>query len=199
MTVISMRNFERDAAAEPAPVSVEPVQHERAFRALVIEHAPHLLRVLRSLGVPSADVEDLCQETFLVAHRKLASFEARSSVRTWLCGIALRVASGHRKKAYHRRERGMDLLPEAQAAAQQENLLEVKRAWALVERLLEPLSRERREVFVLYEIAELSVPEIAKLLGVPEQTAYSRLHAARQHVERGMSMLRKDRNLGAGR
>jgi RNA polymerase sigma-70 factor (ECF subfamily) len=180
------------AAMSPptADTRLTAVEQERVFRELVVEHAAHLQRLLRSLGVPDADIDDVCQETFIVAHRRLDGFEGRSTLRTWLCGIALRVASDYRDKAYRRRERPSDKPPGLVYAAQQERTLEHKQACELLERLLSGLAREQREVFVLYEVVELSVPEVASALGCPVQTAYSRLHAAREHVAKRMALVR---------
>src|SRR5688572_24089780 len=58
------------------------------FDSVVAEHGPYLWRVLRRIGVRTADVEDVLQETFIVVHRKLDGFEGRASVRTWLSAIA---------------------------------------------------------------------------------------------------------------
>jgi RNA polymerase sigma-70 factor (ECF subfamily) len=158
---------------------------------MVIEHAPHLQRVLRSLGVREADLDDVCQEVFIVAHRRLDGFEGRSSLRTWLCGIALRVASDHRSKAYRRRELPTAAPPVQAQSAPQEAALERKRAWQFIEGLLTELPDDQREVFVLYEIAELSVPEVAVALGCPAPTAYSRLYAAREQIGRRIATLRR--------
>jgi len=127
----------------------------------------------------------------MVVHRRLSSFEGRSSLRTWLYGIALRVASAYRDKAYRRREIPAHAMPDVDSPATQERALHAKEAWALMEHLLSPLTEERRQIFVLYEIGQMSVPEIATLLDWPLQTAYSRLHAAREHVERGIATLRR--------
>src|SRR6185369_18089829 len=75
-----------------------------SVRAVFDEHARYVWRALRHLGIPEADVEDLCQEVFVVVQRKLAEFEGRSELRTWLYGICLRVAADHRRRAYVRRE-----------------------------------------------------------------------------------------------
>jgi RNA polymerase sigma-70 factor, ECF subfamily len=190
MNTIPMSHAEREKAADDTTEGVSRLRQEHAFRSMVIEHAASLRRVLRSLGVREADVDDICQETFIVAHRQLPTFEGRSSVRTWLCGIALRVASEYRRKAYRRREVPTDVFPRSAQAAEQDHALEQKRAWLLLESLLAGLTRDQREVFVLYELAELSVPEAAKLLGCAQQTAYSRLKVAREYVQRRMAQLR---------
>src|SRR5690349_18720106 len=85
------------------------------FDAVVAEHGPYVWRVLRRLGVRSADIEDVWQETFIVVHRKLGGFEGRSQLRTWLSAIAVRVASDYRSRAYRRREQATDEVPDAGA------------------------------------------------------------------------------------
>src|SRR5438046_2150858 len=75
-----------------------------SFQDVYARHAEFVWRVLRRLGVRPTDVEDVCQEVFLIVHRKLPEFEHRSSVSTWLYSIALRCASDHRRRAYVARE-----------------------------------------------------------------------------------------------
>src|SRR5687768_16217272 len=85
-------------AGHAAPA--HPPVHE-IFR----EYAPFVYRVLRRLGVSEAEVEDVCQEVFIVVHRRLPEFEGRSQLRTWIYAIAVRRASGHARRAYRRYER----------------------------------------------------------------------------------------------
>ncbi|MEZ4221189.1 MAG: sigma-70 family RNA polymerase sigma factor [Polyangiaceae bacterium] len=144
------------------------------------EYGGFVWRALRHLGVRAADLADVTQEVFLVAHRKLPEFEGRSSLRTWLYGICLRTASDYRRKAHIRREVAVDELPDQVAEPEQEVDAERVRLRARLEALLAELDEDKRAVFVLYEIEELSMKDIATLIGVPLQTAYSRLHAARR-------------------
>ena len=155
-----------------------------SFDSVVAEHGPYLWRVLRRLGVRTADVEDVWQETFIVVHRKLDGFEGRASVRTWLSAIAVRVASDYRNRAHRRREQATDEVPEhdPSPATQHEDFVDGERR-ALLDRLLAELKPEQREVIALYEFAELPMQEVATALGCPLQTAYSRLHAARRALE----------------
>lgn len=146
--------------------------------AIVREHGGYAWRVLRRLGVAERDVPDMAQEVFLVVHRKLAEFEGRSNVRTWLYGICVRMASDYRRRAVHRYEVPSEAPGEvlgADAAAQHE-------ARDLLDRLLSSLDDDKRAVFVLYEIEQLLMKEIAEILECPLQTAYSRLHAARAEM-----------------
>jgi RNA polymerase sigma-70 factor, ECF subfamily len=155
-----------------APAAVSP--RERTA-ALFNEHGRYVWRVLRRLGVADADVEDVCQEVFLTAHRKLANFEARSSSRTWLYGICLRLAANYRRKTGRRPSRLLGSDPEGSApetADARMGLVDLD--WAL-----SGLSEVKRTVFVLYEFGELSMAEISELVGSPIKTCFSRLHAAR--------------------
>lgn len=170
---------------------------------LVREHAGRVRRVLARRGVPAAELPDVEQEVFIVAHRKLAAFEGRSSIATWLLGIAANVASQHRRSARYRRERlGVDVEHEPQCDALDPLArLQAIELVARVRRLLDALTPEQREVIVLHELSELSMHEVARELGVPLKTAFSRLyaghralrHALERDTARGPTPARKPR------
>jgi RNA polymerase sigma-70 factor (ECF subfamily) len=145
-------------------------------------NARYVWTSLRRLGVPPADLEDVCQEVFVVVHRKFAGFDGRSQVRTWLYGIALRCASSYRRSRARREVLSAELDAESVDAAQLESV-EKKDARALLDDVLDTLDDDKRAVFVLYELEELPMSEVAEAVGCPLQTAYSRLHAARQKVK----------------
>ncbi|HWO14817.1 MAG TPA: sigma-70 family RNA polymerase sigma factor [Polyangiaceae bacterium] len=150
------------------------------FPAIFSEYAPYVLRVMRHLGIPSGDLQDQCQEVFVAVFRGLSSFSGRSSLRTWIYGICLRVASNHRRRAHIRRERPYSEPPEQSLPPPQHERFEQRENQASLQRLLDELDPDKREVFVLYEIEEMSMKEVAEACGCPLQTAYSRLHAARR-------------------
>jgi len=145
-------------------------------------HAAYVWRVLRRMGVAEADVEDLCQEVFLVVLRKLAEFEGRSSMKTWIYGICIRTASDYRRRAHKRREVVTDQVPEGTVSPSQAVELQRRQARSMLDAALDDLDEGKRAVFVLYEIEELPMAEVAAAMGCPLQTAYSRLHAARRIV-----------------
>jgi RNA polymerase sigma-70 factor (ECF subfamily) len=147
-------------------------------------------RVLRRLGVPDADADDVLQEVFVTVHRKLPGFEGRSSLKTWLYGICIRVASDYRQRARSRREVASDA-PELAIEAGQEAHVSTIQARILLDRVLDTLDDAKRAVFVLHEIEELPMSEIASAIECPLQTAYSRLHAARREVEAAVAQLQK--------
>lgn len=162
-----------DAPAAPARPTFE-----EAFSG----HAAYVLGLLRRLGVDGSDVEDVAQEVFVVVHRGLATFEGRSSLKTWLCGICLRKASHYRRGRGRRRERATAVLPETRIEPAQEDALERQRLQRQLEDALEQLSEPQRQVFVLFELSELSMDEVAEAVGCTASTAYSRLYAARRLV-----------------
>jgi RNA polymerase sigma-70 factor, ECF subfamily len=146
-------------------------------------HAAFVWRVLRRNGVPTRELGDGCQEVFLVVHRRFAEFEGRSSVRTWLYAIAIRVAAGMRRKSHLVREQ-LEAAPASAALQPPEQLEQVARArdLAVLEKALAQLAPEKREVFVLYEIEGMTMAEVARSLSLPENTALYRLYAARAEL-----------------
>jgi RNA polymerase sigma-70 factor, ECF subfamily len=155
------------------------------------EHFHFVWRTVRRLGVPPASVDDAVQDVFVVVHRRLRDFEARSSVKTWLFGIALRVAKDHRRAL--RRKGGHDPLGDDLLDHRPGPVEMVAQAEAveLLDRLLDRLSDERRAVFVLAELEQMTAPEIAEALGVGVNTVYSRLRAARADFEAAVAKLER--------
>lgn len=169
-------------------VRAPPVEATLIFREVFEENLQYVWRALRYLGVPESDLADLCQEVFLVVHRRLDDFEGRSSVRTWIYGICLKVASSHRRRAHVRRETMASTPPERVAAASQERAVEQQERRDLLVRVLRGLDDEQREVFVLFEIEGRPMAEIAEILGCPLRTAYARLYAARDEIRRAWEL-----------
>ncbi|WP_438019785.1 sigma-70 family RNA polymerase sigma factor [Sorangium sp. So ce315] len=163
-----------------------PVQEVRApleFDTVYDGHADFVWRNLRRLGVREASLDDAFQDVFLVVHRRLGEFEPRSSVKAWLFAIVCRVARDHRR--LFRRKGGHEELPAGvldRAPGPAERLEKVE-ALQLVDALLAELDDDKRAVFVMAEIEELSAPEIAAALDLKLNTVYSRLRAARREFE----------------
>jgi RNA polymerase sigma-70 factor (ECF subfamily) len=148
---------------------------------LIVEHATFVWRVLVHLGVPPGRVEDACQEVFLVA---LANgFQGRSSMQSFLYGVCRNVAREQRRRYRDQTEIPTDDLPEVVVQPAQEGELWVKRAHERLLQALDELDEAQRDVFVLFEIAELSMEEIAAMTAAPLRTCYSRLKAARERVQ----------------
>jgi RNA polymerase sigma-70 factor, ECF subfamily len=156
------------------------------FEAIYREHFASLWRAVQRFGVPERDAADATQEVFVIAHRRFAEFEGRSSLRTWLFGIAFRVAAGRRRRASDRREvlesagveADLDPADDPEAQAMRRELR------GLLQLGLEALPLEQRAVFTLFELEGLSGEEIAQALGEPEGTVRSRLRLARATFSR---------------
>lgn len=159
------------------------VAAHQSFAELFREHAPHAGRALRNLGVSEADLPDALQEAFLVVHRRLPDFRGESTLRTWIYGICLRVAGAHRKKPHRRREVALEEAPDQATSRTPHDDAEHRQALGRLDEALDGLDDDKRAVFVLYEIEELTLAEIAAAIGAPIPTVYSRLQAARRTVE----------------
>jgi RNA polymerase sigma-70 factor (ECF subfamily) len=151
------------------------------FTALYDEHFAFVWRNLRRLGVPAASLDDAAQDVFLVVHRRLGDVPGEGA-RAWLFGVVRRVAADHRRTAARRGAEPLDTVPEPVAAP--EPGLERAEAARVVHEILARLDDEKREVFVLAELEQMAAPEIAAAIGVPLNTVYSRLRAARAAFEK---------------
>lgn len=141
------------------------------------EHRAFLFRALRHLGVPEADLDDAIQEVFLVVHRKLDTFDGTSSARTWLFGIARMTAMGMRKRIVRRREDLVEHFPEVRTDPTDQ--VEHDQQLELARRTIAAMPEDQRLVFVLFEIEEMPMTEVARALDCPLKTAYGRLYRAR--------------------
>jgi len=159
-------------------------------------HFDFVWRSLRRLGLSADDADDGAQEVFVVASRKL-SLIAPQSEKRFLFATALRVASTRRRGLKRRREEPHPWLGEEEPLAERERsdpgperLAELARARRDLNEILAAMKLEQRAVFVLYELEELTVPEIADLLDLPAGTVSSRLRVAREEFDLSLRRLR---------
>lgn len=153
-----------------------------SFEEVFKRQAPHVWRTLRNLGASPTEAEDLSQEVFVVVHRKLAGFEGRSKIETWIYGICLRVMSDWRRRAA-RREQPTEDPAGALAGPDLEAEILRRDRLARLHEALDKLDADKRDVFVLFELEQLSMKEVAAAVGCPLQTAYARLYAARKALQ----------------
>ncbi len=164
----------------PAPVrAAVRLDFGEVFR----EHGQFVLRTVRRMGVPPSDVEDVAQNVFLVVHRHLATYEGRGSVKAWLFAIVRRAVADHRRSKRRRPEIPTLDPPVGAVEPASEAEIDRGRERAMLDRALDALDDDKREVFVLYELEQMSMAEVAAAVGCPLQTAYSRLYAARERVK----------------
>ncbi len=153
------------------------------FQGLFTAHYGFVCRALRSMRVDSASIEDLAQDVFIVLHRRLDDYDSARDVRSWLWGIARRVASTHARSAV-RAERRLQALPEPEPPRAPDDRVEMRQRADVVAQFLGALPSEQRDVFVLMELESMSAPEVAEGLGIKLNTVYSRLRAARERFKR---------------
>lgn len=160
------------------------------LRALVVEQFDFVWRSLRRLGVREGDVDDAAQRVFLIASEKLADVTPGHE-RSFLFGVTLRVAS-HVRRSYGRRREAapeaLDLLRDG--APSPEERLDDRRARGIADALLDEMPLDLRSVFVLFEIEEMTMAQIAELLELPPGTVASRLRRARDDFNARLRRLR---------
>jgi RNA polymerase sigma-70 factor, ECF subfamily len=149
--------------------------------AIFKAHHAFVWRILRHLGVAAADHEDVLQEVFVVVHRRLADYREQDKMRAWLYAICTRVVRDQRRRIARRHE-DLREAPEFSHEASQAGSVADKQALSLAQRMLDTLPDKQRAVFLLYEIEQLSMPEVALALECPLPTAYARLRKARERV-----------------
>jgi len=185
-----------EAEADGSPGPTDPVWIEAADRFRAIFEAEHgyVWSTLRRLGVPVADLEDVSHEVFIRAFRRFGDFDASRPARPWLFGFAYRGASDYRRLARHRHEISSDAASDAvDPAPSADEQLDERDKRAMLERALDSVPLERRAVFVLHEIEGRAVPDIAESLGLPVNTAYSRLRIARAELGAAIARIRAQR------
>lgn len=165
------------ATGQPDAQTVAP-----AVAELFAEHHGFVWRALSHLGVDRADLEDALQEVFVVVHRRLHDYREEQKMRAWLYAISVRVARDFRRKRTRRREQLTAAPPDSPREASQLESFATRQALELAQRLLETLPENQRAVFLLYEVEQMPMSEVAQVLDCPLHTAYSRLHKARERV-----------------
>jgi RNA polymerase sigma-70 factor (ECF subfamily) len=135
-------------------------------------------RTLRRLGVRPENVADAAQDVFVVVERRRGDLRSAELARSFVYGIVVRVAHEHRRQQQKARIEEAAELPDCRARSALDQALQAEEV-QLLDRLLGELDIEKREVLILVELEELTVPEVAELIGQNPNTVYSRLRAAR--------------------
>ena len=176
------------AAKRPADAGALPEAEPPSDLARIYEeHFDFVWRSARRLGVPASAVDDVVQEVFIVVHRQLAGFEARSSMKTWLFGILRNLVLRQRRSWARRgREEALDESAAVAGEAGADEQLAESQARRVLHALLAGLDDDKRAVFVLSEMEQMSAPEIAEATGLKLNTVYSRLRLARAEMERAL-------------
>ncbi len=162
-------------------LQVEVCEPERArLQRLFTEHYAWVWRAVRRLGVEESAVDDVVQQVYITANRRLDRIRPGAE-RAYLFGIAQRLAANARRS--ERRDRGTataDLDTEPASGRSPEQLVDLKERRERLDRWLDDLAPELRAPFVLFELEGHSLAEIAEVLGMPLGTVKTRLRRARE-------------------
>ncbi len=169
------------------------------IRALFSQHYASVWRLLRRFGVRPEQLDDAAQEVFWIASRRLGDIVPGREA-AFLYGVTLRVASGERRRIASQPPGGQDDLEfVADQAPSPEEQVEQRQARALLDAVLDRMPLELRTIFVLFELEELELRDIAEVEGIPVGTASSRLRRAREEFSAISRKLRASMQARGGR
>lgn len=169
------------------------------FRTLFESEYTYVRTSIRRLGVRERELPDLIHDVFFAVHRKLSDFDRTKPVRPWLFGITFRVVVGHKRKLGYRREElaasdSLDPVDETPGIDQQ---IEDEERRQMVHEALNYLDDAMRAVFVMHELDDLAMKDIALALDLPLNTAYSRLRLAREDFRHAVERIVRRRSRAA--
>lgn len=176
---------------------------EDAFRALIQRYHGAILRLAMTYVGDREAAEDVVQETWLAVLRGVRSFEGRSSLKTWVFGIAINVARSRRRKEsrilsftslFQRRDESGPTVDPSRFGAEgmwrslpdswPEGRLIGAETLQRVKEAIDALPPKQREVIVMRDVAGMEAGEVAELIGISAENQRVRLHRARAAVRR---------------
>ena len=178
-------------SASPPSADEPAAERVRRFRALFDTEFAYVWTSLRRLGVAARDLEDVTHEVLLEVYQQLDRYDPARPLRPWLFAFAFRFASDYKRLARHRVEVMDDTVEAVSLGAPADEEVATREARVLIARALEAIPLDRRAVFVLYELEECAMSEIAQSLDIPLHTAYSRLRVAREEFQARLERLQR--------
>jgi RNA polymerase sigma-70 factor (ECF subfamily) len=179
---------ERDALGSDESWVADHVRRAQAgdaegYRQLFRLHVRRLHRLVRRLGGPGCDAEDLVQTIFLEAFRALPGFRGDAAFFTWLGRIAVRITLRRARQA-HPRALSFDEPMAGATGGSPEGVSDARRALLRFDAILASLSEKRRAAFVLHVLQGHSLEEVAGMLDARVGAVKVRIHDARMEIER---------------
>jgi RNA polymerase sigma-70 factor (ECF subfamily) len=175
----------------------ERVDFDRVYESMV----QYVWGVVCRMGVPSSDAEDVVQEVFVTVYRRLGDFEGRAQLKTWVYSIAVHFAQHYfrthtRKPGNRATESNIhDALRDSRESGPESEVERMEGLDAL-DHVLAQLNERQRVVFVLAELEEMTLHDIAEVVGSNANTVATRLRAARKAFEKALARFQ---NQGLGR
>jgi RNA polymerase sigma-70 factor (ECF subfamily) len=180
------------AQAGPATLGIgEADEASGRFRAVFEAEFAYVWTSLRRLGVQARDLEDVTHDVMLEVYRNFHRYDASRPLRPWLFAFAFRFASDYRRLSRHKVEVMDETAEGISLGAPADEAVARREGRALIARALEAVELDRRAVFILHEIDERPMAEIAESMGIPLHTAYSRLRVAREEFESSVRRIQR--------
>jgi RNA polymerase sigma-70 factor, ECF subfamily len=164
--------------------------HRPDFRTIFDREFSYVWTSLRRLGVAPRDLEDVTHDVFVEVFRNLDRYDPARPMRPWLFAFAFRFASDYRRLVRHRVEIFVEPVGTSASPAADE-VVAARELRALIAKALDSIDLVRRGVFILHEIDARPMAEIAETLGIPLNTAYSRLRVAREEFTATFRLLQR--------
>ncbi len=184
-------NTKADAAAILPDADSEPYRRVPSFQAVYKQNFDFVWSSARHLGAAADAVDDVVQDVFIVIHGRLGTLQNPEALRSWIYGIVRRTVSDYRRSRRNRDAAGARLGAEVKSTGTCQpsplDLVERSAELALLESVLAELDESKREIFVMVEVLEMTVPEVVQALEIPLNTAYSRLRLARKLFEEALA------------
>jgi RNA polymerase sigma-70 factor (ECF subfamily) len=160
------------------------------FRTIFDREFSYVWTSLRRLGVAPRDLEDVTHDVFVEVFRNLDRYDPARPMRPWLFAFAFRFASDYRRLVRHR----VEIFEEpvgTSAAPAADDVVAARELRELIAKALDSIDLVRRGVFILHELDARPMAEIAETLGIPLNTAYSRLRVAREEFTTTFRLLQR--------
>jgi RNA polymerase sigma-70 factor, ECF subfamily len=161
--------------------------------AVFNDYFDYVWNTLERLGVRRTDLEDVTDEVFAKVCGRFGDYDPTRPIRPWLFGFAYRVAADYRRSARFRFEVTWEPPEQVDATRPVDERMEVEEERRLVLHALASLDLAPRAILIMYEIDGIPVPEIAQVLGIPRNTAQSRLRLARGQLAEALRRLKSQR------
>lgn len=165
----------------------ERVDFDQVYESMV----QYVWSVVCRMGVPPSDAEDVMQEVFVTVYRRLPDFQGRAQLKTWVFSIAVHLAQHYfrthaRKPGNRATEHDIQALTDGRGSGPASELERMEGLDAL-DRVLAQLNERQRAVFVLAELEQMTLSEIAEVVGSNANTVATRLRAARKAFEKALA------------
>lgn len=151
-----------------------------AFEDIYRQYSTRLYNLAFRMVGNAADADDLLQEMFLTAYRKLDTFRGDSALGTWLYRLGMNVCLDRLRSKAARQDQATDMLDDRIGHTAHETRLSVNRLD--LERAIKSLPEGSRAAFLLHDVEGFDHQEVGRILGIAEGTSKSQVHKARLRI-----------------